>query len=348
MKKKLTYLNIIRIVAILIILLFHFSKICINNNIQGFFTLNLFANGDWGYIGVAIFFMLSGFSLMYNYNKEKELKIKEFYKKRFFSIYPLFWISYIIALVYYIIRGQFIIKGSMFRIISCGLCTVLGLDGYLGNITSKFSDFYILGEWFLGCIIAIYCLFPLLRKLAIKYNLRFFIISTIVYVIIAIFDPLKLILIHRNIIVCMYQFIIGMYLVNYIDKINYKHAIISIVGIIVILSVKLILPETISVTIISILFFILLKFIGEKVTNIKMEKILSIFSKYSYGAYLVHHVIMNEVIKHYSNITINNLQAIGLFLICFIIIAIFTTIISYIYEMIKKILKKEKKTWERT
>ncbi len=79
-----------------------------------------------------------------------------------------------------------------------------------------------------------------------------------------------------------------------------------------------------------------------------MEKILSIFSKYSYGAYLVHHVIMNEVIKHYSNITINNLQAIGLFLICFIIIAIFTTIISYIYEMIKKILKKEKKTWERT
>ena len=34
---------------------------------------------------------------MYRYQEEPKLDLKAFYKKRFFSIYPLFWITYVMA-----------------------------------------------------------------------------------------------------------------------------------------------------------------------------------------------------------------------------------------------------------
>ena len=40
--------------------------------------------------------------------------------------------------------------------------SVLGLDGYLLPLG---ANFYKIGEWFLGCLLLIYLLFPLLRRL---------------------------------------------------------------------------------------------------------------------------------------------------------------------------------------
>ena len=51
--------------------------------------------GDWG---VSLFFIISGAALMYVY--EKKCELKTFYKKRFFSIYPMFWMAYIAAFIY--------------------------------------------------------------------------------------------------------------------------------------------------------------------------------------------------------------------------------------------------------
>lgn len=47
-----------------------------------------------GDIGVSLFFMLSGASLMYTWRQER---ITKFYIRRFRSIYPMFWIAWFVA-----------------------------------------------------------------------------------------------------------------------------------------------------------------------------------------------------------------------------------------------------------
>jgi len=61
--------------------------------------------GDWG---VSLFFIISGAALMYVY--QEKLEYKRFYKKRFESLYPMFWMAYIIAFIglFYLNKGMFL------------------------------------------------------------------------------------------------------------------------------------------------------------------------------------------------------------------------------------------------
>ena len=63
-KKKIFYLDFIRVISMIMIVTYHFYAHFAENNITGF---KMFSNGKWGMIGVTLFFMISGASLMYNY-----------------------------------------------------------------------------------------------------------------------------------------------------------------------------------------------------------------------------------------------------------------------------------------
>lgn len=106
-----------------------------------------------GDIGVSLFFMLSGATLMYTYRD-----VKSFYIKRIKSIYPAFWIAYLLVSIYDFFEYKTVGTGNPVLI----LCSFLGLDGYLCTLGVIPFDFYKIGEWFLGCILLIYLIFPLL------------------------------------------------------------------------------------------------------------------------------------------------------------------------------------------
>ena len=65
-KKRVFYIEFIRVISMIIIVTYHFFVHFAENNIKGIDI----TNGTWGVIGVTLFFMISGASLMYNY-KEK-------------------------------------------------------------------------------------------------------------------------------------------------------------------------------------------------------------------------------------------------------------------------------------
>ena len=162
-KKRIFYLDFIRAIAMFIIVNYHFF---VENHLE----IKVLSDGMWGIIGVAMFFMISGASLMYQYREKLELK--NYFKKRFLGIYPMFWIAYSLVFLYifYTYKGFFL----DLPIYKLGL-SLLGMDGYLSAYT---RSFYLIGEWFIGCIILIYLLFPLLRMGMKKYPKTFFVLAT--------------------------------------------------------------------------------------------------------------------------------------------------------------------------
>ena len=163
-RERIFGFDFIRMIATLSIVLIHFNAIYIYASPQRMDLTVLTTRlsniylGGWG---VSLFFILSGASLMYVY--QEKLEIKEFYKKRFLSIYPMFWIAYFIVFLFqfYLYKGFTFSKAPIINFIF----TIIGYDG---NLMTVIPTFYILGEWFLGCIISMYVIFPLLRKMVIK------------------------------------------------------------------------------------------------------------------------------------------------------------------------------------
>ncbi|MDY2636423.1 MAG: acyltransferase family protein [Phascolarctobacterium sp.] len=164
--KRLLELEVIRIFACLCILIIHFNAQVSGWSQFGRFEYpnhlipNFYFDVYLGEIGVGLFFILSGAGLYngYNFNILTMGSIKSFYVKRAKSLYPYFWVAYIFAsfasFLWY--KGMSMSKPIVI------VTSILGIDGYMGMLFNRYSGFYQVGEWFLGCIIIIYLFYPFL------------------------------------------------------------------------------------------------------------------------------------------------------------------------------------------
>lgn len=162
MKKRIIGLDILRVLGILFIFLYHVtdSYVALGGTGDGVFsTLALFSILSRP---ASIFlFLISGFALMYN--REGELKLKDYYIRRFKSLYIPFYVAYILMLGI----GVVLLKWAPWQYIPKRkfVYTILGIDG----LAVKFSpNYYLIGEWFMSCIVICYLLFPLLAVLIKK------------------------------------------------------------------------------------------------------------------------------------------------------------------------------------
>ena len=105
MKHHYKHIDSLRGIAVLFVIWLHVSEKYIN------LSTTLKENGSWlydialylnfGRIGVVIFFAISGFVLLKSING-----VKEFIIKRFFRLYPLFWLSVILGIyIIYLFGG---------------------------------------------------------------------------------------------------------------------------------------------------------------------------------------------------------------------------------------------------
>jgi len=235
-----------------------------------------------GGVGVALFFMLSG-ALM-NYNYEAQFSYRNFYCKRFIRIYIPLWCSYIIFLTIGLIKKT---EDYIYIPIQNYVNALLGLD-FFANIGLGVCE--IVGEWFTTVIIIIYVLFPLIRIVFKKWR----VIGTIIIFMICFSNMYFQVLtfwegwfsITNGVLYFWLGMLLDEYKTYWINKIIMIIAIILFICIILINPIAFLSIKYIPTFISSVLLFVILMQI-KNVTN----KPIAFISKYNYEIYLVHHRI---------------------------------------------------------
>ena len=161
MRRRIPAFDAVRVLAMVLIVCYHWNTHCYVNLIKTPELIPLhIAGGNIATIGVSLFFVLSGASLMFVYRRKCE--IRNYLWRRFLSIYPAYWLTYIVMFIYVHILRKRTIHGEFWT----WIVTFLGMDGLLNGILPVI---YLIGEWFVGCIVWLYLFFPLLRKAVVKY-----------------------------------------------------------------------------------------------------------------------------------------------------------------------------------
>lgn len=261
----------------------------------------IIAAQEWGFIFVTVFFIMSGTLLEMRHSAAAAgFRVSAFYRKRAASVYPAFYLVYVIVLAVWLILG----KESFSHLLRPELLfTVAGVDGYFA---STFDTCYLIGEWFLGALIFLYLLFPLLSKAMEKCEPA---VWTVLLVLYAVFlnRPLLSQSPVTNIFSCLICFAFGVTVAG--------HKLYSVK--------KILIPGT-AVLILSLLpavknaigsnpashltgagLFVILFFGGEVVMQKDLpRRFFSWISRLSYPFYLVHHVILgaglNYLFRHAS------------------------------------------------
>ena len=327
MNKRLLNLDFIRALCAIGIICYHFSCHCNCGFKIAYKTPNY-------YIGdciVTIFFILSGYSLYHNDSKID--RIGSFYYKRWKSIFPTFYIAYFFnfMLNVFVSRRFFYLKGiapSWTLILS-----ILGIDGYFSYIM---PNYYILGDWFLGAIIILYLLYPIILYFTERrpFLTSLVILGAMLWVIFYNcfeIDP------FRNIISCIFSFYVGILLRKYHKIIENEY--VGIISIILFIVFHFVAIKNANYQIVihlaGIYSFIALYWIGKIVMkNRRCKSIVLKGSRLSYSIFLLQHVIIVKVLELYNPVSVT------MSLLLLLATIILTIISAWILNAISTKLKK--------
>ena len=338
LKKRIFYLDFIRALSTIFIIIFHFNCSMGSRGIyENPIIFYEYRNGNLGQIGVSLFFIISGAGLMIS-NQHKlgeggdRVRIKDYLKKRWLTIFPMFYLAYFCVTCYYFIRYASLNPFGTARDKWTFVLTIFGMDGYLSPII---PNYYIIGEWFLGCIILFYFLFPLLCKLLgqkgpwIAGVCIFFtyILTTCVYN----FEiyPIEYFALSR---IC--EFFFGMFSVVYFQKIKRWHVCIAVIVVSIWSLCYIPLPQIHKTVIMGISLYVIFAYVGQHIPESYQHPFCSI-SRYSYPTYLLHHVILEQICSRFENIKLSLSETYFLFIVCIAVIMITTILFYNLYERIR-------------
>ncbi|MFC1662605.1 acyltransferase family protein [Patescibacteria group bacterium] len=152
-------IDVIRTIAIIFLLTGHIAA-----QLGNYLAITFIYIGDIYAAGihqfaVTIFIILSGIVLGIKYQDIK-ISFMKFMGRRLIRIYSVYLIAVIVGVgMYYILHGSFSnIPGSHF------ICTISGFCGYIGQGGGPFVS----TGWFIGTILALYTLFPVILLLMKK------------------------------------------------------------------------------------------------------------------------------------------------------------------------------------
>lgn len=328
-KDRLNGLQLVRFLCAIGIIVFHFECHFPNEALR-FITSNIHVS--MGGIFVYTFFMISGAVLFLNYNNSFQLK-KYFYK-RWKGIFILFYFVYIVLYI----RNCFL-TGAIFwgpqkwKIIF----SVFGIDGFIMN--HGFSTWYLTGEWFLGALIILYVIFPILLWLTKKF--KYFWVFLIILLMPAYHFAidttfLKEIGIHTDggtdLITAVFYFYVGMIFAKYKNCIlkNKVLPFIVLPASLYFLLWNQIIWYSVSVFFVSVGCLLVFNFIGEYLhKNKHFSKNIDSLSKLTYPMFLLQHVIIIAIIQSFNPTSVKGYI---LFMIMAIVLTMFFAKISCVVE----------------
>lgn len=314
-KERLFYLDFIRAISTLLIVTTHYNAVFFWGKppeTQLWSKLvtpaNIF-NVSSGNLGVSLFFIISGASMMYVYGQKDKIDLKKFFRKRFLNLYPMYWLAYIACFLFlfYVNKG-FSTSVPHWRIIF----TMIGFDGYLSTFT---STFYLLGEWFLGCIILVYLFMPFLIKMIKKKPFLTFMLSLLIYILLILFYnfrlPLSVVVFTR-----LPEVIFGMLFVAYIKEVRLVYIVPSVLVLVVNTIVSPQFNESLQTTYVGVATFMVLVYISKFFKFSIFKNICSEVGKYSYAIFLVHHMVIIQITSKFNLDTLTPKNSYVLFLLC--------------------------------
>lgn len=251
----------------------------------------LFGNRIYlGDIGTCLFFMLSGASLMLSY-RPGNLKI--YAQKRWLAIYPQFYLAFFLAtmLDFFLQRG--LSSGDWRQLIF----SFLGMDGYLANLGLIGFDFYKCGEWFLGCLLLLYLVFPMLYYCLEKKPAVTVFTGVMLYAGYSFWVSVR----GGTFLPTLFflripEMLFGMLFVKYSlrekPKILLRIAIAG--GGLTLLTRNLVRPLTLCIEL-CVCLFALLTLLGERIAFAPAKRILVGLSGLTYPVFLVHHWLISKL-----------------------------------------------------
>jgi surface polysaccharide O-acyltransferase-like enzyme len=295
-KKRIYYLDVIRVVACLCVVMIHASELSISN---GYTTSSLIISGaldSISRIGVPLFFMISGALFL---DEAKKLDNKKLIHK-IFRLILIFSVWTIISLLT-VNYNNYIVPNIR--------------PLHLGELLNHFISGYPV-LWFLEAIVGLYLLTPILKLWVNKKNKKYveyyLILSIIISIVIPticyygghyyeIFNTINSHLHYFNISnMFITYYVLGWYLHNYSfekRKLLYLFSIIGIILSVILFSYYIKKYDNyldifnifqISIFIQSVATFLFFKNIVYK----KERKIVNTISKYSLGIYVSHVIII--------------------------------------------------------
>ena len=291
-KQRLFYLDLIRAVALVCILVIHF-----NAAVTGYFTLpsKLFGsvlpfNIYLGDFGSSLFFMVSGAALQYTSPGQgrEPLNLARFYQKRAKAVYPMFWLAWCI---FFPIR--FVTKPGYYAAAKTPslLLTVLGLDNFAQAAGWVTMDFACVGEWFLGSILFLYLLFPLLQRGLRKRPWLTWALTLAVCIPVHLLGwDARLVAVHIP------EFLFGMTFLTLAGRTRYILAPLLLAGAV------LAQPwdGKITCALAGAGVFILLALAAPLLDRPWPRAVGAQLAKISYAVFLVHHVLIQELAAHFD------------------------------------------------
>ena len=299
-KSRIIGFDLIRIFSCICVTIVHFNATVSQYNGTFVYPNSLIPNFYFagriylGSLGVSLFFMLSGATLMYTYGSHKSTL--EFYKRRFFSIFPAYWIAFAVATVYDFLYYKGMSNANPWKF----LFSVIGMDGYLGNQGIISLDFYKLGEWFLGCIILLYFIYPLLHWAVTKRPIISACIIVAAYVL--LIRPEfsignKFSSLPNFFVVRIPELLLGMYFIKY--RLHEHPCILSVSGVTSFLIAWLLRDSISSLTLctgLAVLIFSFSTLVCKLIHGERIKCILAKISALTYPIFLVHHWLIDRII----------------------------------------------------
>ncbi|QOV20095.1 acyltransferase [Blautia liquoris] len=336
-KERLFYLDFVRAVATIIIVLTHYNAIFLYTNppMPEKAVLGIsFANVYIGDFGVSLFLTISGAALMYVY--QEELKCRDFYRKRFLNIYPMYWIGFILAFLieFYKNRG-FNPDIPRYKIIY----SFLGIDKYMSNFGD--INFSLVGEWFLGLIIVFYLLFPLIRKWMNTSSISLGVIATIVFIVFLVmnFDQNSILL-----PVLLPRILFGMYFVKSKRKVNLPVAVVSLAILVINYLAAPSINRDLQATYVGICGFLVLVYIADYLRWVPFRRLCSLICKYSYAIFIVHHMVILQIVSRMDLNALTRTYSYLLFMTCCIAVFAVAYLLQRIYDSIMELFKKDERS----
>jgi peptidoglycan/LPS O-acetylase OafA/YrhL len=291
---KIFYLDFIRVIAIFMVILYHFNGELISKNSNNIILGQTVFRQAIGDLGVTLFIILSGASLMQS--SLKNFALLNFIKRRVLGILPAYWLCYFIVFTLLFIKNGSIVNYYPKWTV---LLTVFGLDGFL---LYKIPSYYLIGEWFIGFILILYLIFPFLRYLILK-NPFLAIISVISFSYFShtYYDDIFIVNEARNPIIRLPEFLFGMIYIFKIKKCELNFLFL----ITMLLTYFAIYEPNIQIQYYGLILGISIFLILTKVSAIfersnSLRNLIIKGSEYSFVAFLVHHQLIYNLLPYFD------------------------------------------------
>lgn len=185
-KKYLVEVEILKALAIILVVISHFHLYVFGNK-QYLEFLDPYA----AYFGLAIFFFLSGYTLYINNNRYDTIgDVINFYKKRLFRIFPLYWVALLVFLILYDVsagfRSFYLEPASYYDFSITGFIVhFFGLQALTGK--------FIGGMWFIGTIVVYYLVYPVIVYFSKNLRVLLAAAAVLLVIFVLLYTPLHII-----------------------------------------------------------------------------------------------------------------------------------------------------------